>query len=173
MGDGPPVASPGTQRPTCLAGDRIHWSQPLRPPSGFTLIVDDTVHPDGSTSMEQVGGGGAAARHAACPHLCLAMAAVAANAAGLQAACVEPCSTLLTSGLSALMLSPQAVLALTRPFAFVHAATPCAPGPQTLWGFQLMRQGDARVGLAAGVGKDMPRSVKVGPQLSSFTPSRR
>ncbi|KIZ02012.1 26S proteasome regulatory subunit T6, partial [Monoraphidium neglectum] len=57
---------------------------------GFTLIVDDTVHPDGTTSMEQVGGG----------------------------------------------------------------------GPQTLWGYQLQRRGAARVGLAAGVGKDLPKSVE-------------
>ncbi|KAI8472250.1 MAG: Ribokinase-like protein [Monoraphidium minutum] len=56
---------------------------------GFTLIVDDTVHPCGTTSMEQVGGG----------------------------------------------------------------------GPQTLWGFQLERRGAAAVGLAAGVGEDLPASV--------------
>jgi hypothetical protein len=35
---------------------------PPHPPVGFTLIVDDTVHPDGTTSMEQVGGGGERAR---------------------------------------------------------------------------------------------------------------
>lgn len=31
----------------------------------------------------------------------------------------------------------------------------CA-GSQTLWGFQLYRGGQSRVGLAAGVGRDMP-----------------
>jgi len=36
-----------------------------------------------------------------------------------------------------------------------------SPGPQTLWGYQLMRGGGARVGLSAGVGDDMPQSVKV------------
>ena len=31
-------------------------------------------------------------------------------------------------------------------------------GPQTLWGFQLQRRQQARVGLAAGVGPDLPAS---------------
>ena len=29
-------------------------------------------------------------------------------------------------------------------------------GPQTLWGFQLQRRQSARVGLAAGIGPDLP-----------------
>ncbi|GBF88120.1 26S proteasome regulatory subunit [Raphidocelis subcapitata] len=74
---------------------------------GFTLIVDDTVHPDGTTSMEQVGGG----------------------------------------------------------------------GPQTLWGYQLYRGGGARVGLSAGVGRDLPASVRawlegcIGCELSGLIES--
>lgn len=37
----------------------------------------------------------------------------------------------------------------------------CFAGPQTLWGYQLMRDGQAEVGLAAGIGQDMPSSCEV------------
>jgi hypothetical protein len=46
--------------PSAPARRQPEAPEPARPSQvGFTLIVDDTVHPDGATSMEQVGGGGA------------------------------------------------------------------------------------------------------------------
>lgn len=43
-------------------------------------------------------------------------------------------------------------------------------GPQSLWGYQLARQQRAKVGLAAGVGADLPISCEV--RGSHFMPQR-
>lgn len=41
-------------------------------------------------------------------------------------------------------------------------------GPQTLWGYQLAAVQQARLGLAAGVGQDLPSHCKVGKQRAEL-----
>lgn len=95
---------------------------------GFTLIIDDIVRPDGTTYMQQLGGGG-------------------------QSLLAPPAT---------------AVAANKHPGCFPTTLDRPRPnpstGPQTMLGYQLVSKclgQTAKLGLAAGVGADIPAVGKV------------
>ncbi len=106
---------------------------------GFTLIIDDIVRPDGTTYMQQLGGGGE----------CWWVECIRQRGVG---------GWVQGGGLFRTVM-PH------RPQSFTVNCWIVLTGPQTMFGFQLVSQclghPPRPLGLAAGVGSNLPDACKV------------
>lgn len=128
---------------------------------GFTLIIDDIVLPDGTTFMQQLGGGGklrvvfTAGSRPDGPPWCTQAHLTSCTPRKVPDAPVPPLSNHTPA--------PLAKLCLKLPCLLYPLFILCA-GAQTLFGFQLISQVClgcvAKLGLAAGVGTDLPAPHK-------------